>query len=538
MPASNSPNAQDALNALHKNQSTFAKAGVLSVRTGLSWRTAAAPAQHAIVVTAQPDHVAALRAHLPATLDNIPVDVRAANPMEQMRALDPTRYLALAEARQELRQPDFDGEIFFDGKGNAAPQRPALLTAFFAARAHKPQEPYTPAPGASLDEVTAPVTLVLHASPDAGWAQLSNFLAGVRENLVVGMYDFTSAHVLSAVEAALAGGKTMTLTLDHPAKNHTADQTDEETQADLHESLGDHFNGTWALTNSDPKAPVWIYPNAYHIKVAVREDNTFWLSSGNWNNSNQPEIDLSDPAAARKIAANSDRDWHVIATSDTLAATFRAFLQHDYDVASEAIAQTATTSAGVAARMAMLNEGVPPGMIEMFAAGKAPREFFAPRTLADTIRIQPLLTPDNYHAHVKALIDSAQQTFYMQTQYIHPSGHAGDEDHDALIAAVKTLVDKGLDVRLITSQYQTDAWVEKLANAGVPPSVLRRQANVHNKGIVVDGSTVMVSSQNWSADGTLRNRDAGLIIHHAEAAAYFLQIFLHDWANLASPVAS
>lgn len=184
----------------------------------------------------------------------------------------------------------------------------------------------------------------------------------------------------------------------------------------------------------------------------------------------------------------------------------------------------------------MLNEGVPPDMLEMFAAGRAPREFFAPRMLSDTIRIQPLLTPDNYHEHVNALIESAKRTFYMQTQYIHPSGHAGDEDHDALIASVKTLVDKGLDVRLITSQYQTEAWVEKLARAGVPASVLRRQANVHNKGVVVDGSTVMVSSQNWSADGTLRNRDAGLIIHHAEAAANFEQFFLHDWANLASPV--
>ncbi|WP_114814488.1 phospholipase D-like domain-containing protein [Paraburkholderia kururiensis] len=536
MSASNVSNASNALGALQKHHSTFAKQGVLSVRTGLVWRAAAAPAQHAIVVTAQPDHVAALRAQLPATLENVPVDVRAANPMEQMRALDPARYLALAEARQELRQPDFDGELFFDGKGNAAPQHPAPLTAFAVTRARKPQEPYTPAPDASLDEVTAPVTLVLHASPDAGWAQLSNFLAGVRENLVVGMYDFTSAHVLTAVEAALAGGKTMTLTLDHPAKNHTADQTDEETQADLHASLGTHFNGTWALTNSDPKAPVWIYPNAYHIKVAVREDDTFWLSSGNWNNSNQPQIDLSDPASAQKIAADSDRDWHVIATSDKLAATFRAFLQHDYDVASQAIKQAEGAGAGAMARAAMLDEGVPPDMLEMFAAGKAPRQFFAPLTLADTVRIQPLLTPDNYHEHVKTLIDSAQRTFYMQTQYIHPSGRAGDEAHDALIAAVKTLVEKGLDVRLITSQYQTDAWVEKLAAAGVPASVLRRQPNVHNKGIVVDGSTVMVSSQNWSADGTLRNRDAGLIIHHAKAAAYFEQIFLYDWTNLASPV--
>ena len=68
--------------------------------------------------------------------------------------------------------------------------------------------------------------------------------------------------------------------------------------------------------------------------------------------------------------------------------------------------------------------------------------------------------------------------------------------------------------------------------------MLRRQPKVHNKGIVVDSHVVMVSSQNWSADGTLRNRDAGLIIFNPEAAAYFEEIFLHDWDNLASPVAA
>jgi phosphatidylserine/phosphatidylglycerophosphate/cardiolipin synthase-like enzyme len=147
-----------------------------------------------------------------------------------------------------------------------------------------------------------------------------------------------------------------------------------------------------------------------------------------------------------------------------------------------------------------------------------------------------LLTPDNYKENVKPLIESAKEKFYMQTQYIHPSGRAGDEDHDALIAAVKGRIDGGVDVRLIASEYQTDAWVEKLVNAGIPGSVLRRQAKVHNKGIIVDGRIVMVSSQNWSADGTLRNRDAGLIIYNVEAAAYFEEIFLHDWDNLASPV--
>lgn len=533
----NAGTAEAAENALKKNQAVFAKEGVLLVRAGIRWRIPPAVPQHVIVVVAQPDHVQALRTQLPAMLDNVPVDIREANPMEQMRVLDPARYLTMAEARHELRQPDFDGEISFDGKGNVVGDQPATLMAFAAARARKDEIPYTPAPAVSLDEVIAPVTLVLHASPDAGWDQLSTFLAGVRENLVVGMYDFTSAHVLSAVEQALAGGKKMTLTLDHPAKNPTADQSDEQTQSDLREALGDNFEGTWALTNSDPKAPVWIYPNAYHIKVAVREDDTFWLSSGNWNNSNQPEIDLSDPASASRIALKSDRDWHVIATSKELATTFRAFLRHDYDIASKQITAVVAQAAAAAPSpiAQVLNEGIP---VEMLAAGKAPQQFFTPRTINDTIRIQPLLTPDNYQQHVKTLIGSAQRTFYMQTQYIHPSGQPNDKEHDALIAAVKELIDRGLDVRLITSQFQTDPWVEKLVNVGIPTSVLRRQANVHNKGIVVDGKTVMVSSQNWSADGTLRNRDAGLIIYHADAAAYFQQIFLHDWDHLASPVSS
>lgn len=107
-----------------------------------------------------------------------------------------------------------------------------------------------------------------------------------------------------------------------------------------------------------------------------------------------------------------------------------------------------------------------------------------------------------------------------------------------MIAAVRARAEDGIDVRLITSEFQTDDWVEKLVDAGIAASLLRRQPKVHNKGILVDGEIAMVSSQNWSADGTLRNRDAGLIIYSAEAADYFERIFLHDWDNLASPISA
>jgi hypothetical protein len=520
----------DAKGVLAANLVRFQQPGVLSVRSGWQFGPRGMTGARAIVVTVSPDKMAELTAALPAEVQGVPVDIRPADPLQQMRALRPSEYLAVGASQHEVRQPDFDDEVFFDETGK--PAAPAVSSATFeAARPHKPQLKYTPPATATLDAVTDSVSLILHASPDAGWAQLSEFLSGVRTGLVVGMYDFTSAHILQAVEDALAGGKTFTLTLDHPSPNPSRDQTDEETVTDLSAKLAGDFQEAWALTNSDRMATQWIFPNAYHIKVAVRDDGTFWLSSGNWNNSNQPEIDLSDLAAARQIATKHDRDWHVIATSSALAETFRAFLQHDFDVASQNNVPPANPM--LAAATAELEPEFPAAA---FAAGRAPRKFFAPKTVSGTIAIQPLLTPDNYQANVKSLIDSAEQKFYMQTQYIHPSGRAGDEDHDALIAAVKARIDAGVDVRLITSQFQTNNWVEKLVDAGVSATVLRRQANVHNKGIVVDGSVVMVSSQNWSADGTLRNRDAGLIINSAEAAAYFEEIFLHDWDNLASPV--
>ena len=64
-------------------------------------------------------------------------------------------------------------------------------------------------------------------------------------------------------------------------------------------------------------------------------------------------------------------------------------------------------------------------------------------------------------------------------------------------------------------------------------SNVKIQNNVHNKGVIADGQRVLVSSQNWSTDGTLYNRDAGVIIDSPDAAAYFQQIFQHDWDHLA-----
>ncbi|BDZ50052.1 hypothetical protein GCM10025867_22930 [Frondihabitans sucicola] len=90
-------------------------------------------------------------------------------------------------------------------------------------------------------------------------------------------------------------------------------------------------------------------------------------------------------------------------------------------------------------------------------------------------------------------------------------------------------------MRIILSQFETAGFLEQLQDAGLDVVTrVRLQANVHNKGLVVDGARVLVSSQNWSTAGVLSNRDAGVILDSVTAASYFDTLFEHDWAHLAS----
>lgn len=522
-----------------RHLSELRKPGVLSVRPGYKavggWLTAT---PSIVVVVRSKDTEVSPDQKLPSSLEGIPVDVREASPLQLLRADDPTKYqLAAATAHHEVRLPEFPFEREVT-TGNpltsltAAPDANAELSA-------KPQIPYKSLSDVPLTPVEDNMTITCHASPDAGWPELKAFLDGTKTSLTVGMYDFTSAHILQEVTDAVENSRgDLKLTLDHPAPNPTLDQTDDVTVQSLENSLGNQqFQSAWALVRSSAKASSWCFPTAYHIKVAVRDSASLWLSSGNFNNSNQPDIDpVNHPSkSADQIASKSDRDWHLVIDHSGLAQTYEKYLQNDFETA----AQNAQTGLGVASETLTLAEALGLSAIPD-AALMVPSQYFAPKTINKRVRVQPLLTPDvkdgspQYCTAVLSLIQSAQKSLYLQTQYIHPSDKAQDQGLTDLIDAVIERQQAGVDVRIITSQFQgMNGWLDRLQQAGVDLSSVRIQTGVHNKGIVVDSKVVMVSSQNWSGDGVLRNRDAGMIIFDEDAAQYFEQIFIHDWVNMA-----
>jgi hypothetical protein len=524
----------DAARAVEQNQSVLHRPGILAVRPGYHVEAGWPVGDPIIVALVAGKKGEATAYGLPGQVNGIPVEVREATPLDRLRSAHPDSYAMLRDrARPEWRPAEFPSEYV-----SGAP-----VAAVAASRGpRKEQIAYVPSVPA-LEPLTDTFTVICHVSPDAGWPTLKQFLQRTQQKLSIGIYDVTSAHVLVGLETALqgpTGALPLSLVLDHPTRNPTADQSDEETERGLADKLGNALSFAWAAVRSSPEVHAWIFPTAYHIKVAVRDSAELWLSSGNWNNSNQPEDAPAtdpDPAHAAETFKNSDRDWHVVIPHPQLAQLFETVVVKDREAAlpAQGRAAEAVGLEAFAEQAAELAE------VHPAAVARAPRRYFAPLTVTEQMTIQPLLTPDlapdassgMYAAKLLELISGAQQSLYIQLQYIHPSDKAEDAAFTSLLNAVSTRANAGVDVRIILSQWQNTQWMERLQAAGVDTSLVRVQNGVHNKGFLVDHRRVVISSQNWSGEGVLNNRDAGLIIDNATVAQYFETIFLHDWDNVA-----
>jgi hypothetical protein len=499
---------------IKKNLKKLKQPGVLYVRPGFCMKRGWPTKKKAIVaVTSR----TAREVKLPSQIEGITVESRRANELEQFSYEHPEQYSRLADHRAELRGTSILPE--FDPADEAI--NPPVAPKVAAARQRKLPLNYD-APDVALDAVSGTISITCHVSPDAGWATLQDFISGTKKQLKVSMYDFTSGHILNLFQNNL-GNKKVQLTLDDPPANPSEDQLDPETVQNLQQSLG-KFTSAWALVRSSPEADTWIFPTAYHIKVMVRDSDTVWLSSGNLNNSNQPEMDpFANPQASdQKTAKASDRDWHVVIRFPDLARIFEAYLDHDFQVATLHAAHLAPALKQPPHPMRR------PSVIGSFT-------FQQPLEInEEQMTITPLLTPDPgvYQEAMLDLINSVEDSLYIQLQYIHPSSDPANAKFTDLIDALAAKIDAGKDVKIILSEFQKlKGGLEALQAAGVNLDNVKVQNNVHNKGFVFDHKKVVISSMNWSGEGVLSNRDAGVIIDSPTAAGYYEKIFLDDWQN-------
>ena len=111
-----------------------------------------------------------------------------------------------------------------------------------------------------------------------------------------------------------------------------------------------------------------------------------------------------------------------------------------------------------------------------------PPQFFPPLRLERRVKVQPLLTPDNYAEHALELIESARQSVWFQNQYINFRNNSEDFPiFKRLIGALKQQFDKGRDVRIICRDSMKPESIDVLVAVGFPRERMRFQRACHNK---------------------------------------------------------
>ena len=499
---------------------------VIAVRGGYKFRRGRMTARAAVVVAVD-RKLKGLPAEaiVPTRLDDgVPTDVAIAGPvarLARMAETQPAAASALASVPVEA--------LLIDQLQQAPADGPAV--------AMVPLITYQPPPGASFDPVKGAMSITCHVAPDASWPVLRRFLRRARHDVVLGMYDFTAPHIFRAVRSLLDDSDvTWRQTLgphesladpNDANSNKLEDKPEAFIVAGLAQVAPNRFESAFARVGAGQ-----TFASAYHIKVAVRDGRSTWLSSGNWQSSNVPTIDFLDPDTERRQIRDYNREWNVVVDNPKLARVFARYLRHDFETA-----QAAGPLAAV--------EPEPPSLLMPLDAGPAPTavelEVFAPQRFEfdadDPLTIQPILTPDNYLAVVLDLVRRRPEPrLYFQNQSLNPVKVPTPEWAELLRRLAEYSRDPDLDVRIIIRDIgDIRGKLESLQAAGFDRQRLRVQRGCHTKGIVIDSSTVLLGSHNWTDSGVQANRDASLLIHRPEIARYYERVFLHDWDRLARP---
>jgi phosphatidylserine/phosphatidylglycerophosphate/cardiolipin synthase-like enzyme len=359
--------------------------------------------------------------------------------------------------------------------------------------------------------------VIAYCSPDSTYAVTKRLFDNAKKSILIGIYDFSADYIKELLLDALKRGVKIKLMLDIDSKD----------EQKLFDDLNDSgVDGVPAPSCASHRVHFF---SSSHEKVIVIDGEWCLVQSGNYSENSIP-LNVKD-GGDRDHFRSGNRDTGLAIHSKDLSKFFTKILESDMALeinGPEGLAEVA------AAANAFLIERAPT---------KVPATLFPSKTfkLTKPLQIQPVLSPDNYMAVMPDKLRAAKKSVLIEQQYIR-----GAEDNiTGLLKAIKNAraAASKLDIRIILgkvfnkkdlpAEHKNLDLLKKDYGLVLDKNVryidTSRFVHCHNKMVLVDGTGVLVSSQNWSNSAVSKNREAGVWLSHAGICGYFTQIFENDW---------
>lgn len=360
---------------------------------------------------------------------------------------------------------------------------------------------------------------ITYASPDSTYSVTQKLFEHATESILIGIYDFSAEHMVACVKNAIDRGVTVSLMLD----------IDSDKENTVFKNLKRY--GVECVPAPSCASKNASYFSSSHEKVIVIDDEWTLIQSGNYSANSIP-LNEADGVLVNKFKTGN-RDMGIAIESKPLAKFFSGILRADMKLEQSAAGDES------------IMEILPQAEFLTEAPSKRPSILFpsAEFNHSHSVKVQPVLSPDNYMDVIPALLKSAKRSIKIEQQYIR----VGQKQIDKLIRAISDAKSKATAeflVQIIVATpigdkpEKTYAEVDALKALGFEVCLLSKKhfVHCHNKLIVIDDDAVLISSQNWSDSAVAKNREAGVIIYDKEITEYYSKIFDADWTMSDEPI--
>ena len=271
-----------------------------------------------------------------------------------------------------------------------------------------------------------------------------------------------------------------------------------------------------------------------HSKFMVVDGNRTFITSENFR---------LDGISYYRTSGN--RGWSIIVESEEVGEYFEEVFEYDFSPSSpDSFAFEADHE----------NYGSPSADFDPSSKEYKPRDgnheiTFRARKFTENIAVTPVLCPDHTSdmEAILPMIEGATDYIYVQQHSVNDNWKKGSKYVDnAYLEALYDAARRGVEVRIQfdeTFKFSNAHWeIINDTNDLAAEEDLNMMAKftynkeievvkVHNKGLIVDGEKVLISSINWATNSIYNNREVGVIIESGEVAGYYREVFVFDWGG-------
>ncbi|MCK4365917.1 MAG: lamin tail domain-containing protein, partial [Thermoplasmatales archaeon] len=353
-------------------------------------------------------------------------------------------------------------------------------------------------------------------SPDCSFEVIVSELRKANDSIYFNIYEFTNPFLCNELIEALLRDVSVNIFLEGSPVGGISDK--EKYILNRIASYG----GNIRFIVNDQKNNVYARYIFDHGKYLVIDNKTVIVKSCNWAKTGIPK----DPTYG-------NREWGIIVRNSDVAEYFLDVFLDDWNPKRCDSYSFEEVDLSVSHDFYM-DESVYKGYYEPQFESKSFIGYFS---------AIPVFSPDTSYKAICNMIDSASESIYIEQLYIYRDWKNG------ISPFVERLVKKsnqGVDVKVILnhnpryegSNEKSNLTKQYFEEYGIEVKFIYTNwsyfSNVHNKGMIVDNRSVLISSINWNENSVTRNREAGIIIENEDVAQFYADVFFYDW-NINSP---